>query len=106
MASAPFTITSAALAFINSTRPDDNSAIRLYFQSNATGGGSLGCCWEDYPSASDTTFNVNGSSIVVDPASLRSLSGSTIDHRDDCPFPGFVLSFSRGSRTQNYSYNY
>ncbi|KAF8242310.1 HesB/YadR/YfhF-like protein [Wilcoxina mikolae CBS 423.85] len=95
--SAPPTFTPAAVAYIESVLPNDTD---FFLRLAAIGGGcsgfQIGCSLEEYPSANDITFNVNGLNIVMDPISLQYLSGVNLDYRSDNPLSGLIITFPPG----------
>ncbi len=88
------TLTEAANAkvkeFLQAQNRDD-LALRLYVKPGGCSGFSYGMGLDE-PKETDSTFEVDGIRVVVDPQSIRFVEGAIVDYKDAMMGGGFAIS--------------
>ena len=83
---------------IGEQKPDDNKALRL----GVKGGGCAGFTYIlefDTPKENDTTYNIEGIKILVDPMHELYLAGTEIDFQQGLNSRGFIYKNPNASKT-------
>ncbi|HWL17322.1 MAG TPA: iron-sulfur cluster insertion protein ErpA [Opitutus sp.] len=78
--------------------PDPNKRLRVFVESGGCSGFQYGMSFDD-PKPDDTELESEGVAILIDPASLAYLSGTSIDFDDGLHGKGFEIKNPNAAST-------
>ncbi len=78
--------------------PDPNKCLRVFVESGGCSGFQYGMSFDD-PKPDDTELESEGVAILIDPASLAYLSGTSIDFDDGLHGKGFEIKNPNAAST-------
>jgi iron-sulfur cluster assembly accessory protein len=76
-----------------------DAALRVFVQGGGCSGLNYGMAIDDTVEESDFVFNCHGVKVVVDPDSIRFISGASVDYVEDVMGGGFKIDNPNASRS-------
>jgi len=70
---------------------DETYALRVYISGQTCSGFQYGMALDNKPRDTDSTFNTEGLTLLVDENSIQYMAGATIDYIDDTRGKGFLV---------------